>query len=1005
MQTFWGKLDLAMNNARLSLGALVVFVLLLISVGQSAVLAQENVPIRGPKNSTDQFSGNVYGPITSDDTLWRIAERYRQNKNLSVYQVMVAIYDLNPNAFEQQNLNLMIDGATLKLPSERFIARYNAQEAQARAESDEQRWLRSSAIPSNTNIKRNIKPPSPPVNQDDLASTKSALEQQLKTLDETQAKQFDALREQFAQSINSVESLLQDNQKLYERIDKVNEDLGALRGQVDGDVKMTMDAQSQSISEMLQLLKAEQAQREQEASSSFLNTLKDPLVITIASSIFSFFAIAALGVWLLRRKKSPTSKEQAKPKANKEEVAAGAASMAPISTSAEEAEDIDDLSDDELFNDDDLLDDVLSSELEDSLDDELENFSDLSDEMLVPENELSEGLDNSDDSDDLFEEGDSELAQDDLDSLFSEDDNADDAEPDVGELEDDEFDISGDNDDATDALLDELDSEVLSEDGIDDDELAEIADSAGTDDLDEGLFESEPENDVTQDDTEFSADSGIVDSTDEILETIDEMSEELAQNNSDADDSFAENEDNEISIDDLLDETAAAPGIDEKLGLQGGQLDEQMLDKIDDEIQQQNQEIDAVADNLLNEIEQLEMMGGMLDDLDEDEDILESDSNADGIRNIDSLAEDLDEIDAEDIENADEFTDALSDDLISELQQDEEENVADELLKELSADPDIADPETTEAVSEERGANLLDELSDELTEELSDDLTDELLDELEAESNLDAELEDIGVTENPVESDLDDPLSDDLLDELSADVGPEDDSDEALGADVSEALLNEQDGVEAREFDAKGDTESQRTDVEELADMPGLDDWLSEEEDTTDSSILDELESTDFDELLHSIGEEESGDPSETAEKEHTEKQQLDNPDLDLEALFAEEEDELSIQELTSDDQTEEELISVDELLEDAEADTSSKTDEEFNLDVSLSDFTGDSKDDDLVDVDLDSGQAANLDLARAYIDMEDSAAAKDLLLSVLEKGTDSQKEEAQALLDELSDV
>ena len=36
---------------------------------------------------------------------------------------MQAIYELNPEAFEQQNINLLKDGSILKLPSERYIAR------------------------------------------------------------------------------------------------------------------------------------------------------------------------------------------------------------------------------------------------------------------------------------------------------------------------------------------------------------------------------------------------------------------------------------------------------------------------------------------------------------------------------------------------------------------------------------------------------------------------------------------------------------------------------------------------------------------------------------------------------------------------------------------------------------------------------------------------------------------------------------------------------------------
>ena len=97
------------------------------------VYAQERATqLKGPKDATDQYSGLEYGPIDAQDTLWRIAERYRQNNNLTVYQVMAAIYELNPNAFEQQNLNLLVEGATLKLPSERYIARISPQQARIR---------------------------------------------------------------------------------------------------------------------------------------------------------------------------------------------------------------------------------------------------------------------------------------------------------------------------------------------------------------------------------------------------------------------------------------------------------------------------------------------------------------------------------------------------------------------------------------------------------------------------------------------------------------------------------------------------------------------------------------------------------------------------------------------------------------------------------------------------------------------------------------------------------
>ena len=204
--------------------------------------AQERATfLKGPKDATDQYSGLEYGPIDANDTLWRIAERYRQNNNLSVYQVMTAIYELNPNAFENGNLNLLVDGAVLKLPSERYIARIDKQKAQMRAEQDDRAFAELLNKPGSS--VRNIKPASPLVNQQDLTQTQTDIEQKITRLDQEQTRQFDELRMQFAASLENVEAILNENRRLYERVEAVNGELETLRGQVEGDVKSQLDMQ------------------------------------------------------------------------------------------------------------------------------------------------------------------------------------------------------------------------------------------------------------------------------------------------------------------------------------------------------------------------------------------------------------------------------------------------------------------------------------------------------------------------------------------------------------------------------------------------------------------------------------------------------------------------------------------------------------------------------------------------------------------------------------------
>jgi pilus assembly protein FimV len=49
-------------------------------------LVAQQLEIKGSKDSTEQYSGVTYGPITSNDTLWTIAGKYRPNPDLSIFK-------------------------------------------------------------------------------------------------------------------------------------------------------------------------------------------------------------------------------------------------------------------------------------------------------------------------------------------------------------------------------------------------------------------------------------------------------------------------------------------------------------------------------------------------------------------------------------------------------------------------------------------------------------------------------------------------------------------------------------------------------------------------------------------------------------------------------------------------------------------------------------------------------------------------------------------------------
>ncbi|MGB0496160.1 MAG: FimV/HubP family polar landmark protein, partial [Kangiellaceae bacterium] len=70
---------------------------------------------------SQSYDGNQYGPVSSTDTLWSIASKVRPSNNVSIHQTLVAIYRANPDAFSNGNINNLLRGKVLDIPSESTI--------------------------------------------------------------------------------------------------------------------------------------------------------------------------------------------------------------------------------------------------------------------------------------------------------------------------------------------------------------------------------------------------------------------------------------------------------------------------------------------------------------------------------------------------------------------------------------------------------------------------------------------------------------------------------------------------------------------------------------------------------------------------------------------------------------------------------------------------------------------------------------------------------------------
>ncbi len=102
---------------------------------QKQMLAKKTPVLRTPRKVThrkidystviaNHIDGNTYKTKRAD-TLWGIAKKVRPNKNVTTYQTMQALFALNPNAFIKNNIDLLKEGQTLKIPTQNEILQVN----------------------------------------------------------------------------------------------------------------------------------------------------------------------------------------------------------------------------------------------------------------------------------------------------------------------------------------------------------------------------------------------------------------------------------------------------------------------------------------------------------------------------------------------------------------------------------------------------------------------------------------------------------------------------------------------------------------------------------------------------------------------------------------------------------------------------------------------------------------------------------------------------------------
>ena len=95
---------------------------------------------RTPASSGTGQPASSYGPVKRSETLWSIAKNVRPDSGVSMEQMMLALQRANPEAFLDNNINNLMEGATLAIPSREEILSISARDARAEVNRQSRVW-------------------------------------------------------------------------------------------------------------------------------------------------------------------------------------------------------------------------------------------------------------------------------------------------------------------------------------------------------------------------------------------------------------------------------------------------------------------------------------------------------------------------------------------------------------------------------------------------------------------------------------------------------------------------------------------------------------------------------------------------------------------------------------------------------------------------------------------------------------------------------------------------
>ncbi|TXZ03681.1 aspartate-semialdehyde dehydrogenase [Vibrio cholerae] len=365
-------------------------------VTQTSFVSAESIRLVGPdgqvqptpqysenivRNSANNEPGRFFGPTSANQTLWSIASQLRPSSSVTVQQTLLAIYQLNPQAFENQNIHTLIPGSTLRVPSLAQISRNSTQDAVNIMASHQAKLNQTPDAP--------VRPVAPPRPAPVATPKVEAVAQTPPQVTPTTAPQEKAPTE-----LKTPAKPSQSTDAEVMALEEKNHNLRLMLSQVQSEVstlKEELGDENRIRSEVERLLEEERRKAEEAsrlAPSALDNLLSNGWLVALLALIPGLL-IAIVVLLLLNRR---SSAQQENPTQNN--ITSEMPTAAPVTLGPEQTEDIGDdlLLDDDLFS---TTDDKEENDAEKAFSDEDDVFADLN------ETDLDFNLDGQD-SDDLF---------------------------------------------------------------------------------------------------------------------------------------------------------------------------------------------------------------------------------------------------------------------------------------------------------------------------------------------------------------------------------------------------------------------------------------------------------------------------------------------------------------------------------------------------------------------------------------------------------------------------